>query len=275
MKRNGQANAELIAIAAVVLIVVGIIGFLLFNPIYFVNSGEKAVIKRLGVVGTEIINEGMHFKTPWIEDAIKVNVRPMNRAEEAQAYTKDNQPIDIKYSVIYTNPSQDISDTIIKYSGSPYDVFARVKIQDAIKAVAGKYTASEFVTSREQVRKDLVIIAKQVVINEQNQKPAILVMDTPITNVDFDDQYEAAIKEKQVMQQTAQKKEYEYQAAQRDAQITVAKAKAEAEALTITAQAIAKNPSIVKLEEVKKWDGHYPLGARVIGGGATIVDAKE
>jgi len=258
-----------------IIVAIAIIVFLMFlNPIYFVQSGEKAVIKRFGVISQDTVDEGMRFKTPFIDEVIMVNVRPQTAEGEAPTYTKDNQPIDISFKIIYSIPEAEAANSVILYKGDPLNRFASPKIMDAIKAVGGKYTASEFVTQREIIRKEIVALARDAVINEETKTKAINVIDIPLTNVDFDDQYEAAIKRKQVEQQKAQQKEYELQAAKRDAEIVVAKAKAEAEALTITAQAISKNPSIVRLEEVKKWDGHYPLNAKVIGGGATIVDTK-
>lgn len=258
------------------LVVLIIIAALLpiMNPIYFVQSGQKAVIKRFGVVKQEVIHEGMHIKAPFIDRVITVSVVPQNVQEEAIAYTKDNQPIDVKYSVIYNNPEADIANTVIRYNGYPYENFAQVKIVDAFKATAGKYTASEFVTMREIIRRDFLELARQAVINQVDNKAVIYIVDVPIANVDFDDQYETAIKNKQVEQQKAQQKEYELQGAKKQAEITVTVAKAEAEALTVKAQAIAKSPQVVRLEEIKKWDGQYPLNAKVIGGGATIVDTK-
>lgn len=241
---------------------IGLILFLHLNPIYFVQSGEKAVIKRFGVVHSKVIDEGMHIKTPLIDEVIHVNVRPQTAEGSAITYTKDNQPIEVTYKVLYN--VSDISDTIVLYKNNPMDNFAVSKITDAIKVVGGRYTASDFVTRRDTVRMELVELSKQAVINPQNNKAAINVIDIPITNVDFDDDYERAIKEKQVMQQKAQKKEYEYQAAQRDAQITITQAKAEAEALTIKSQAISKSPAILKLEEIKKWNGIVPLDAKTV-----------
>jgi len=269
-KRKGEG--EVVGIIAVIAIVVAAITL---NPVYFVQSGEKAVVKSLGVVKQEVINEGMHFRTPFIDSVINVDVKPWTINEEALAYTKDNQPIDVKFNVIATYPLDDIANTVITYNSQPYANFAQSKIMDTFKAVAGKYTASEFVTNREKIRKEVVEAAKLAVVNDQTKKPAIKVIDIPITNVDFDDQYETAIKEKQVAQQNAQKAEYVLQQARVDAQSSIAKAEGEARALTIKAQAIAKSPSVLRLNEIDKWDGHYPLGAKVIGGGATIVDAKE
>lgn len=258
----------------VILGIIALIAVFSLNPIYFVQSGTRVVIKRFGVVSQNVVSEGMHLKIPFMDSINVVTIRPINIAENTKAYTKDNQPIEIDYNVIFTYPINDITNTVIQYQGYPYESFAKVKIVDAVKAVAGKYTASEFVTKRESITSDIETLAKDSVINDQTGKPAIILMDTPITNVDFDDQYENAIKAKQVAQQDAQKAEYRLQQAKVDKQAQIAKAEGEAQALTIKAQAINKNPAVVRLNEIEKWDGHYPLNAKVIGGGATIVDTK-
>jgi len=255
-------------------VILAIVFIMYANPIYFVQSGEKAVIKRFGVVSQDFVNEGMHLKIPFIDSVFTVSVIPQTVACESDTYTKDNQPIDVKYSVLYLKPKTDIANTVIRYQGNPYETFAAPKIGDAFKAVAGKYTASEFVTKRELIRREFLEQARLSSINAEDGKQVIDILDTPITNVEFDPQYEEAIKAKQVAQQNAQKAEYTLQQARIDAQAQVAKAEGEAKALTVKAQAIARSPQVVRLNEIEKWDGHYPLNAKVIGGGATIVDAK-
>ena len=255
-------------------IIVGIILMLIANPVYFVQSGQKAVIKRFGIVQQQVINEGMHLKMPFIDQVLTISITPQTIGCEVNSYTKDNQPIDVNYSVLYVKPKDDIANTVIRYQGKPYETFASPKINDAFKAVAGKYTASEFVTRREIIRRDFLDQAKLATVNSEDGRAVINILDTPITNVQFDPEYTNAIKEKQVAQQNAQKATYVLQQAQVDAQATVAKAEGEAKALTVKAQAIAKSPQVVRLEEIAKWNGNYPLNAKVIGGGATIVDGK-
>ena len=119
--------------------------------------------------------------------------------------------------------------------------------------------------------------AKGAVVNTEDNKPVINLLDTPITNIKFDPDYETAIKAKQVAQQNAQKATYVLQQAQVDAQSAIAKAKGEATALTVKAQAIAKSPQVVRLEEIKAWDGHIPLNAKTVmmGTGTPIVDTEK
>lgn len=274
MKRKGQSEIAALGVAA---LVIGIIAVFVFNSIYFVQSGKKAVIKRFGVVNETVINEGMHFKTPLIDSVYNIIVTPITDNEQTLTYTKDNQPIEINYSVMWSFPVENLSENYVLYGSNPYDFFARSKVVDTLKAVGGKYTASDFVNKREIIRKDLIQAAKLAVINSQNNKSAINIIDIPITNIDFDDQYEEAIKAKQVASQKAQEAEYKLQQAKVDAQSAIAKAEGEAKSLTIKAQAIAKNPQVVRLNEIEKWNGVIPLEAKtvIIGGDSkALVETK-
>lgn len=248
------------------IVVVGIILFFIvitaINPFVVINAGEKGITRTFGKISPKVRNEGLSLKTPFIDEVYIMNVRPQTVEGDAQTYTKDNQPIDIKFNVIYTIPETDLPLTFKRYMGMPYERFAYPKIMDAIKAIGGKYTASEFVTKREAVKRDLVELSRTVVIEEETKLPAINIIDIPLTNVDFDDEYEAAIKAKQVMQQKAQQKQYELQAAQQDAQIVLTKAQAEAKSISIKAEALKKSSQLIQLEQInmmkEKWDGKLP-----------------
>jgi prohibitin 1 len=248
-------------------VVAGIIALfvaLAANPIYIVKSGQKAVIQRFGVIKQKVIEPGMNFKTPFIDQVITMSITPQNAAGEMNTYTKDNQPIDVTYNVLYVKPADDVANTIIRYQSKPYEVFAKAKITDAIKSVYGKYTASEFVTKREVIRMEALDKARLAVVNTEDGKAVIDILDIPITNVTFDQEYVTAIKEKQVAQQNAQKAQYVLQQAQVDAQATVARATGEARALTVKAQAIARSPQVVQLERIKAGQDVIPMGTKTV-----------
>ena len=84
------------------------------------------------------------------------------------------------------------------------------------------------------------------------------VQDLSIVNVSFSDDYEKAIEAKQVAQQRAEQAKYELQQAQIEADKKVASAKGEAEAIQIRGDALAKNPEVINLELINKWDGKAP-----------------
>jgi regulator of protease activity HflC (stomatin/prohibitin superfamily) len=259
-------------------IILAAIGIMALNPFVVINAGERGVTRTFGKISPNVRSEGLSLKTPFIDEIYVINVRPQTVEGDAQTYTMDNQPIDIKFNVIYSIPETDLSLTLKRYQGAPYERFAYPKIMDAIKAIGGKYTASEFVTKREAVKRDLVELSRKVVIDEETKLPAINVIDIPITNVDFDDEYEAAIKAKQVMQQKAQQKQYEQQAAQADARMIVIKAEADAKSIAIKADALKKSSQLVQLEQINmmkdKWDGKLPATMVVGPSGSMILPMK-
>lgn len=66
-----------IPIALIVLIAL----FLSFDSIYMLNSGEEAVITRLGQYQSTVTSTGLQFKLPLIERRYIVNVEQINRLE--------------------------------------------------------------------------------------------------------------------------------------------------------------------------------------------------
>ena len=75
---------------------------------------------------------------------------------------------------------------------------------------------------------------------------------------------EAAIERKMVQEQEANKAVFEQQKAQIEAQIAVIRARGEAESIRIRGEALAKNPELIDLEIISKWNGRTP---RIVGSG--------
>ena len=84
-------------------------------------------------------------------------------------------------------------------------------------------------------------------------------------NIDFDDQFETAIKEKQVAEQNALKAKNVTVQIEEQAKQTRIKAEAEAEAMRIKATALERNQKLVEYEAVQKWNGELP---QYMGSGA-------
>ena len=86
-----------------------------------------------------------------------------------------------------------------------------------------------------------------------------------LTNMDFDDGYEAAIEAKVVAVQNAEKAKNETVQIQEESKQKIIEAEAEAKAMQIKTEALSKNKGLVDYEAVQKWDGKLP---EFIGGGA-------
>ena len=93
-----------------------------------------------------------------------------------------------------------------------------------------------------------------------------------LVDIDFDDDFETAIKEKQVAEQNALKAKNVTTQVEEQAKQTKIKAEADAEAMRIKANALERNPKLVNYEAVQKWDGKMPQ--YMLGNSVPFIDLK-
>lgn len=234
------------------LIILAIIGFFVSLTCFtIVDVGHRGVYVSMGSMSNDLLQEGFHLKAPWAT-IHEVEVKQVTVVGNTQCFSKDLQTVKATYSCMYAIPQEKVLTLFQKYSGDPFESLVKPRIEEAIKLAASTLTAESIVKQREQVKADaLAEVKKQL-------EGLVLVSDLPITNIDLTDMLEKAIEGKQVAEQKALAKEYELQAANKDAEISIAKAKGEAEAIRITGEALAKSPTVTLMEAVKKWDGHAP-----------------
>lgn len=216
-----------------------------------VDVGERGVYVSFGDMSPNLLNEGLHAKAPWAS-IHKIPVKQVTIKGNTECFSKDLQTVKVTYSCMYAIPQDKVLTLFQKYSGDPFDSLVKPRIEEAIKLASSTLTAESIVKQRETVKGvALAEVKKQL-------DGLVIVNDLPITNIDLTDMLEKAIEGKQVAEQKALAKEYELQSAKKDAEISIEKAKGEAEAIKITGEALAKSPSVVLMEAVKKWDGHAP-----------------
>lgn len=180
-----------------------------------------------------------------------------------------------------------------------YVRIVRPAAQEVAKASIAKYSASEVLAHRQAIKDE---IQKNLVSWCARYK--ILIPEVSLADVDFDQQYNAAIRAKQVKEQEALRKEYELQEATKQAEIAKkeaegkangaieaargqaetirAMATAEAEAMLVKAEAQAKGNRLVaesltgaggaallSIRRLEKWDGVLPR--IVTGNGADFL----
>jgi len=227
-----------------------------------IQPGERGVVVNLGSMSKDVLGEGVHFNAPWAS-VKRVEIKQTTQVGKTECFSKDLQTVNVTYSCMYSIPEGKVLDLFQKYSGKPYETLVVPRIEEAIKLASATLTAEAIVKQREMVKAAaLTEVRKQL-------EGLVIVTDLPITNIDLTDMLEKAIEGKQVAEQKALAKEYDLQAAQKDAEIAIAKAKGEAEAIRITGEALAKSPTVTLMEAVKKWDGKAPQSLVLPNGSVT------
>jgi prohibitin 2 len=260
--RPPQIPVKSIVTGVIVLLVIAL-GFQSFKV---VGAGERGVVFNTleGGVQQRVLNEGLQFKLPFVEDIIPVNVQVQKSETDASAASKDLQ---IVKSRIALNYHVDPSKAYIVYQDIGTEFKSRIidpQVQEAVKAVSAQYTAEELITKRSQVRDDIkeALISRLRAFN-------IIVDEFNIVDFSFSEEFNKAIEAKQTAEQNALKARRDLDRIKIEAEQTVTRAKAEADAQRL--QSVTITPILLQLRAIEKWNGILP---QVTGGAMPFIDAK-
>ena len=239
------------------LVLLGImVVFLFFTAT--VETGNVGIITNFGKVTGETLDSGWHIVGP-IDHVTEISIRTITTQTDATCFSSDLQAVNITLAV-QTRITKENATKIYKDYGVEYMSQASPKILDALKAETAKYEAAQIIANRDKIRSEALKAAQDRLTG------FVEVQDLSIVNVGFSADYEKAIEAKQVAQQRAEQAKYELQQAEVEADKKVATAKGEAEAIQIKGDALAKNPAVIELELINKWDGKSPETLVTSGG---------
>ncbi len=252
-------------------IVWGIVGLfailVFFSSFYTIRSSERGVLATFGKMSDEVIGDGLHMKIPFIQTIKRVNVQQKKFDGKENSYTRDVQTSEVEYTINYDLVRENVSK-LMKNVGDDYHNRIVVPfIRSAMKQSFGNFAATEIVENRDAVRREI-----EISLREALDSNYFMNVQFQITNIDFDDDFETAIKEKQVAEQNALKAKNVTIQVEEQAKQTKIKAQAEAEAMSIKAAALESNPKLVNYEAVQKWDGKMPQ--YMLGNSVPFIDLK-
>lgn len=245
-------NAVKIAVfGAIILLAIAVIG----NCFTIVDAGHTGVVVTLGKVNEGVLQEGLHFKAPFVQRIVKIDNRIVKLEVDTEAFSKDLQTVTTTIAINY-RVDTDKSYSIYKNIGADYEgVLVTPAVNEVLKAITAKYTAEESVTNRTLISEGLI-----KGLNEKLNNIGLYVTDVNIINFDFSEAFIDAIEEKQVAEQKLLKAETEKQTAitNAEAQAQTTKIKAEAEAEANNKIKASLNDDIIRSKFYDKWDGKLP-----------------
>ncbi len=249
MSKKNVTKLVIGIVAAVFVVTVAI------NCFTIVDAGHTGVVVTLGKVNNGVLQEGLHFKAPFIQNVVKIDNRIVKLEVDTEAFSKDLQTVTTTLAINYRVDTKK-SYSIYKNIGADYEkVLVVPAVNEVLKAITAQYTAEESVTNRTLISDGLI-----KGLNEKLNNIGLYVTDVNIINFDFSEAFIAAIEEKQVAQQKLLKAETEKQTAitnaEADAQTTKIKADAEAEANNKIKASL--NDDIIRSKFYEKWDGKLP-----------------
>lgn len=210
--------------------------YLLIFLFYFiiVDAGTRAVIfDKFAGVHNDVKTEGTHFKIPFIQEQIIMDVRSRPRTINSVTGTKDLQMVNISLRVL-SRPQEEKLPHIYKTLGTDFDDRVLPSLgNEVLKAVVAQYNAEELLSKRGQVS---LQIGQALV--ERAKKFDLILDDVSITHLTFGREFAKAIENKQVAQQEAETQVYLVLKADQERKANVIRAEGEAESATLIRKAM-------------------------------------
>ncbi len=252
-----------ILIPVIILVVLAVIAL---NAFTIVDAGHTGVVTTFGKVNEGVLQEGIHFKLPFIQQVVMIDNRIQKLEVNTEAFSKDLQSVNTVLAINYRVDTSK-SYSIYKNIGADYEnVLVVPAVNEVLKAITATYTAEESVTNRQLISDGLVSG-----LNEKLNDIGLYVTDVNIIDFDFSEAFITAIEEKQVAQQQLLKAETEKKTkitnAQADAEAQKIRAEGEAEANKTISQSLTDQ--VIENKKIEKWNGELP---KVSGGAGTFVD---
>ncbi len=261
-------------------VVVGmLVIIIIINCFVIVGAGQRGVVfNKISGVEEAVFDEGFHFRIPFIQKVIKMEVRTQKIEVAARSASKDLQDVTTTIALnFHLSPEQ--TNNLYQEIGKSYrERIIDPAIQEGVKAVTARYTAEELITRRPEVRNDM-----KEFLREKLKKSYLLVDDFNIVNFQFSEQFTVAIEAKVTAEQQALKAERDLdrikvEAQQIEAQAVgiknkkIEEATGEAESIRLIEQQLSKSPKYIDWLTVTKWDGILP---KVTGGVIPFVDVMQ
>lgn len=207
--------------------------------IHQVNTGEVAVVRHMGKV-TGVREPGVYWDWYFTTDYEKFDTKVREINIDTPTYSKDNQIITVQADLQYTIDAVQVDRLATEY-GSIDKLESKITniALDNIKAVFAQNSATEVITNRSDISAGI----SQTVSNSINSDYYVNVKTIVLTNIDFTDDFEAAVAAKVAAAQEAEKAKNEAEKAKTEAEaakeVAILNAEAEARALEAKAEAEA------------------------------------
>lgn len=250
------------------------------NSISVIPTGYTGVKSTFGKISEKELTTGIHISVPFVQHIQTISNKQQDRRCEGKIWgeTSDKTPVygenvTVTYSISPEKSAwlcANVTDTDNLIKGS--------MVASAMKAAMAEL-APEDVTNRGKIE-PLTQKKLEAVLNTKYGKDAITLYQVIIENMDFEDEYNAAIQQKSIAQQTAARQEIENKTAikkaEADKTVEIKKAEAKAEKMRIEAEAQANankeladsiSDALIDYQKIEKWDGKLP---KVTGSNAIV-----
>ncbi len=241
-----------------------------------VEASHTGVVTVFGSIQDNTLDAGIHVTVPWSK-VTEIDNRTQKQTLDLSCFSSDIQEVSMVYTVNYLVPSIQSKSIYAQYGADYYNVIITPNVQQIVKEHTAEYTAENLVSSRSELGEKIADDLSKAL-----EKYGIELVNGAIENLDFTDEFTAAVESKQVAEQQklqaqidAERQVIEAQAAA-DAKVKTAQGNAQSELIEAEAKAQANElieksltENVLRYQMLQIWDGKLPA---VISDGNNIFD---
>lgn len=231
---------------------------LIYSSTGVVSAGYRGVMLRFGAITGRVVNEGLYFKLPLVEEVVPMSTQIQKYTAQTTASSKDLQVVTTEVTLNYQLNDNDVA-TIYRNLRLEYEQrIIQPFVQEAVKSVTANYDAEQLITQRPKVKAEL-----QTLLTKRLGELGINVVELSITEFKFTQVFQDSIEAKVKATQQALEAANALKRVEYESQQAVVKAQAEAKGLElqkaqITDQLLELRKIEVQRAAVAKWDGVMP-----------------
>ena len=234
-------------VPAFMIILTGGAAYTLYQSMFFVPGGQRA-IKFNAITGlyNRSFGEGAHIAIPYLETPIFFDARAKPTEVITTTGSRDLQLVNVSVRVLFRPSSKSLPE-LYRTLGSRYaETVLPSVINEVIKAVVAQYNASELLTRRAEVSRQIAASLMQ-----RSASFHIEISDVAITNMTFGKEYTAAIEAKQIAQQLAERAKFQVDQAIQEKRGTIVLAEGEAESARLIGEAVQSQPGFLEMRRME------------------------
>lgn len=254
-----------------VLAIIGVIVLIVSMSFSIVPTGYTGVRTTFGQISEKTVPQGFNLKIPIVQSIKKVNNKQRDTVISSQVWgeTEEKTPVYASDIVITFQIKNTASAWIFRNVSDTDNLISESMVSSAAKSAMVELKASE-VTNRTKIEP---LVKEKLIksIEEKYGEDRISILKVVVNQMDFEEDYNKAIAEKSIAQQTKEKQAIENETAvakaEADKKVAITNAEAKADATRIAAEAEAEanekiknslNDQIIKSKFYDKWDGKLP-----------------
>jgi regulator of protease activity HflC (stomatin/prohibitin superfamily) len=252
-KKHIDANIKLVIIG--VIVIIGL--FTLFSTAYTISAGEKGILLTFDNPSSELVGTGLHFKIPFIQNIVVMDIKTMKSEVEIYAGSNDLQTVYGNIAVNYRLKESYVYPMYNEVGVSYVTTILEPAVLETSKQAISMYNAEEILTKRPEISEKM-----KMLLSQKMESRGIIIDDVLITNFDFSEAFNIAIENKVTAEQNALA-----------AQNKLKQTEYEVEAMKLQNQQL--NSEYLKYKELElqskaldKWNGVLP---QVTGGAVPFI----